>query len=221
MADQAPFYLFKELRLSAEPAYPDSIITIRLPPRGQPSRPSQRRVKPSELPSAEDEGAFARKYLATSSSIYFRRNQKYPRSFLWRVLDEGKTLSIQSVDLNKSNKSAVDASLILRLVFPNNIRPSGVVLSDSKEHEYFNVFVLTSSNDLYTFTLRPEYFTRASAVEGDISFWYKTFSPSSFSFRYPYRLAALSPKELLISLHDGGLLKLSRKHEDDGMISKL
>ncbi|KAH0544074.1 hypothetical protein FGG08_001692 [Glutinoglossum americanum] len=216
MADQAPFYLFKELRLNLEPAYPDSIITVRLPPIGQPSRASQRRVKPSELSPAEDEGAFAKKCLATSSSIYFRRNKKYPRSFLWRVLDEGKTLSIQSVDLSKSTKPTVDASLILRLVFPNAIRPAGVVLSDSKEHEYFNVFALTSSNDLYTFTLRPEFFTRASAIDGDVSFWYKTFLPSSFSFRYPHRLAALSPRELLISLHDGGLLRLSRKQEDDG-----
>jgi hypothetical protein len=217
MADQAPFYLFKELRLNLEPAYPDSIITIRLPPRGQSSRTSQRRVKPSELSPAEDEGAFAKKYLATSSSIYFRHNQKYPRSFLWRVLDEGQTLSIQSVDLSKSAKSTADASLILRLAFPNAIKPAGVVLSDSEDHEHFNVFVLTSSNDLYTFTLRPEFFTRASAIEGNISIWYKTFLPSSFSFRYPHRLAALSPQELLISLHDGGLLRLSRKQEDDGM----
>jgi nuclear pore complex protein Nup160 len=221
MADQEPFYLFKELRLSLELACPDSVITIRLPPHGQPSKTSQRRVKPSELLPAEDEGAFAEKYLASSSSIYFRCNQKYPRSFLWRVLNDGKTLSIQSADLSKSTKSTAEASLILRLAFADTIKPAGVVLSDSKEHEHFNLFVLTSSNGLYTFTLRPEFFTRASAIEGNVSFWCKTFLPSSFSFRYPHRLAALNPRELLISLHDGGVLKLSRKQEDDGMISAL
>ncbi|KAH0562114.1 hypothetical protein GP486_003190 [Trichoglossum hirsutum] len=216
MADQEPFYLFKELRLSLEPACPDSIVTIRLPPHGQPSKTSQRRVKPSELLPAEDEGAFAKKHLASSSSIYFRRNQKYPRSFLWRVLEDGKTLSIQSVDLSKSAKSTAEASIILRLAFPNAIRPAGVVLSDSKEHEHSNVFVLTSSDGLYTFTLRPEFFTRASSIEANVSFWCKVFLPSSFSFRYPHRLAALNPRELLISLHDGGVLKLSRRQEDDG-----
>jgi nuclear pore complex protein Nup160 len=221
MADIAPFYLFKELRLSLEPAYPDSVITLRLPHAGQLSRTSQRRIKPSELPSAEDEGAFAKKYLATSSSIYFRRNQKHPRSFLWRVLDDGKTLSIQSVDLSKSSKPMLDAPLILRLIFPNAIRPAGVVLSDSEAHEHLNVFVLASTNDLYTFTLRPDYFIRASAIEGNVSFWCKTFLPSSFSFRYPHRLAALSPQELLVSLHDGGLLKLSRRQDDDGMLAVL
>jgi nuclear pore complex protein Nup160 len=221
MADQEPFYLFKELRLNLEPACLDSVVTVRLPPHGQLSKTSQRRVKPSELPPAEDEGAFAEKYLASSSSIYFRRNQKYPRSFLWRVLDDGKTLSIQSVDLSKSTKSTAGASLILRLAFTNTIRPAGVVLSDSKEHEHFNVFVLTSSDGLYTFTLRPEFFTRASAIEANVSFWCKIFLPSSFSFRYPHRLVAINPLELLISLHDGGVLKLSRKQEDDGMISVL
>ncbi|KAI9840020.1 MAG: hypothetical protein M1819_000212 [Sarea resinae] len=219
MARQEPFYLFKETRLTLEPTSSRSTIFIRLTARdgsNQSSRPNTKRSNVSDLTHAEDEAAFGRKHIATEASIYFRQNKSYPRSFLWRILEDGKVLELQSADVNKAEREKPDATLRLRLGFPTALRPSGVALADTTEHDILTVFALTTNNDLYTLTLRPRFFSDPAALEGNTTGWCKSFQPSSFSFRYPHRLIANSPLELLVSLHDGGLLRLTRKAGDDG-----
>ncbi|KAI9846098.1 MAG: hypothetical protein M1837_004354 [Sclerophora amabilis] len=219
MPERPPFYAFKETRLSLEPSYLGSTIAIRLPAHGvanESARTPQRRLLFSDANPADDEAAFAKSNLASSGSIYSRKTKKYPRSFLWRVLEDGKVLSIQCVDLSKSSDPDREGALTLRLIFPIAIRPGGISFSDSEDYEPVSVFVLTTSNDLYTLTLRPDFFHKASATERNVVDWCKTYLSSSFSFRYPHRLVARSPSELLISLHDGGLLRLTKKLEDDG-----
>ncbi len=216
----ASFVPYKETRLSVEPAYHSSIIHLPLPAHGLLNRTFSspaRRQQRSGLPLAEDENAFAQGHLATSSSVYVRKGSSSPRSILWRVLEGGKVLSVQSVDLNKSKKEGQDASLILRFSFPSPIRPGGIAFSDSEKHDPLDIFVLISSNDLYTLTVRSEFFYRAVATEGNTGDWCKTFLASSFSFRHPHRLIAHTPQRLLISTHDGGLLRLERNAGDDGM----
>ncbi|KAI9816409.1 MAG: hypothetical protein M1832_005076 [Thelocarpon impressellum] len=221
MGDRLPFYSFKETRLSLNSSPPSSTIAIRPPSHAslaiQTSRvPLLRRNPAKESLVAEDETVFARRLLATSASAYHRQSRRYPRSFLWRVLEDGKVLSIQAVDLSKSSEHAPEAPLILRLAFPNPVRPAGVTLSDSDLDDALNVFVVTTSNDLYTLTLSPKHFQQPSTAESSVEKWCKTFLPSSFSFRYPHRIVARSPQELLVSLHDGGLLRLTRGRDDDG-----
>jgi nuclear pore complex protein Nup160 len=165
---------------------------------------------------AKDETEFSKKYLASSASIYCRKHQKGPRNFLWRILDDESTLSIQSIDISREAQE-VEAPYTLHLVFPDAIKPSGVVFADSEEHEPLTVFALTKkTNDLYTITLRPEFFVNPTATEGNTRDWCHTFQPAAFIYRYPHRLAALGPADLLVSLHDGGLLRLVKKPTDDG-----
>ncbi|KZF22285.1 hypothetical protein L228DRAFT_230660 [Xylona heveae TC161] len=220
MAKQEPFYLYKETRLNLEPASLKSIAAIRLPAHGvsnQAARGSTRRA-PVSLTPIEDENAFSRRVLASSASAYWRKDsQSHPRGYLWRVLDESKTLEIQTADLTRSEKTKHIANGVLRLSFPNAIRPGCVAMADLEGHELVSLFALTTSNDLYTLTLRPEFFRHSSAVlDSNVGDWCKTFLPSSFSFRYPHRLVAKSPHELLVSLHDGGLLTFVRRPGDDG-----
>ncbi|KAI9684794.1 MAG: hypothetical protein M1829_000169 [Trizodia sp. TS-e1964] len=217
MAKHPPFHMFKETRLSFESPSLASTIILRLPAHGVPNhRTSFDKALIYEPAIAEDETSYSRINLASSASVYFRQGHKYPRGFLWRVLGDSKVLSLQSIDLSRSPQEKHEASLTLRLHFPQTIRPGGVAFSDPEDHDVLCVFVLTNHKELYTLTLRPEYFCRASASESTIGDWCKSFIPGCFSFRYPHRLHPLNPHELLISLHDGGILKLTRPPNSDG-----
>jgi len=127
-------------------------------------------------------------------------------------------LELQSVDLIQDRYNKGEAVQALALNFPHTIQPFGIALADPEQRDALNVFVLTTANELYTLTIHKELFVRPAATQSDVGNWCKICVPSSFSFRSPYRLAATSAHELLISLHDGGLLRLTRKPGDDGTV---
>jgi nuclear pore complex protein Nup160 len=222
MESPSPFYAYKETRLDLEPATQGSTVAIRLPPHVAstiPSRTAHKRSQITEIPIAEDEVAFRRSYLATAASIYHRSHHKSPRSFLWRVLEDGKVLSVRAVDVSRSSNSA-DANLTLRLTFPSRIIPGCIALSDSNNHDILSIFVITESKHLYTLTLRPDFFRKPSSTEDNVDDWCKSWV-SNASFKHPLRLAALGADQLLISAHDGSLLKLDRNSGGDGMYYQL
>jgi len=219
MEAPSPFYAYKETRLDLESAIEGSTIAIRLPAHGPStngSRTVQKRSQSTETPVAEDEGAFKRYHLATAASIYHRSYYKSPRSFLWRILEDGKVLSVRAVDVSRSSSSA-DANLTLRLTFPSPIIPGCIALSDSKDHDILSVFAITESKHLYTLTLRPDYFRRPTSTEDNVEDWCKNWQ-SNASFKNPHRLVALGSDQLLISAHDGSLLKMDRNSGGDGKL---
>jgi nuclear pore complex protein Nup160 len=213
-----PFYAYKEARLDLDAAVRGSTVVIRLPGTNTfTSRAGQKRSQVAEIPIAEDENAFRQRHLATASSIYYRKYQKSLCRFLWRVLEDGKMLSIRNVDISRQNATA-DANLTLRLVFPSAIKPGCIAFSDSKDHDVLSVFVITESKLLYTLSLRPEFFRKSASTEENTVDWCKTYSCSTFSFKYPHRLVALTSDELLASLSDGGLIKFERNTSVNGML---
>lgn len=218
MGDITPIYSYKETRINLESAIPGATVILRLPTHGTSSwssRTAQKRPLPTDIPPTEDESAFKQRYLASASSIYHRQHHKSPRSFLWRILEDGKVLAIRAVDLSKQEK-APDAYLTLRLHLPSPIRPYCISFSDSKDHDVLNVFLLTESNHLYSLTLRPEFFVKRSSTEDNASDWCKTYLPTAFSHKFPHRLVALGSSELIATLHDGGFLRLTKRPGDHG-----
>lgn len=216
MPAMGPFYAYKETRLNLDPATQGSTVTISLPAHGAStwsSRKSQKRLYDTEIPIAEDESTFRKKHLATAASIYYRQYHTSPRSFLWRILDDGKVLAIRAVDVCRETNVA-DASLTLRLSFPSAITPGCVAFADSKEHDTLNVFAVTESRQLYTFSLRPDYFRKAWSTDDNVRDWCKVSIPSSFTMGHPHRLVALSADELLVSSPNGELQKLVRRPAD-------
>lgn len=219
MADKPLFFLHKEIRVNPGPSNPSDIVTVQLPalgPTKQHVRNVLGRLRGSGKSSSETETAFIKSHLASSASIYFRKSKRYPRSFLWRIIEDGKTLSIQSVDLSRTAEKAHETSLALHLNFHTVIRPAGVVFTDHHGRHHLSVCVLMVSNELYTLTLRPDFFRQPSAAQESVEAWCKIQVPASFSFRYPHRIVAKSPQELLVSLHDGGLLRLTREDGEAG-----
>lgn len=216
MAEMVPPFLHKETALNIESSIPGSTVIVRLPSlntSGWTSRDAQRRPLPIDITPSEDENSFRQKHLASAASIYRRQYHKSPRNFLWRVLEGNKVLAIRAADLYKQDKTdkIPDYHLTLRLYFPSPIRPACIAFSDSSEHDVLRSFILTESNHLYTLTLRPEFFIKRSSTEDNIGDWCKIFAARAFGPNHPHRLVALSPKELVISLHNGALLKLDKK----------
>ena len=209
-------YLFTEARLNFESASASSTLHI---PTESSSLFSPRKRARLDDDAALDEEAYLRKHIASESSVFFRRSTRAPRSFLWRVLDDRRLLHIQCVDLVQSRANAQESVLTFALSFANPIRLNGIAFADPEATDALDVFVLTENNSLHTFSLRKDLLTRQSVpapTDFDASTYFKSYTPSSLSFRHPYKLVALSPLELLVSLHDGGLLRLERKAGDSG-----
>ena len=214
---------YREARLTLDPVYQSSTIAITLPSQTYStfaSRQAASREVVSKQPAEQDDVTFAKKHLASEASLYFRRAGRYPRAFLWRLLHDRSVLQIQSVDLYQNhstkNQDQKEALLTLELRFPHPIQPFGVAFADPDESDALVAFVLTIAGELYTLFLQKEFFIRIAATELSVSELCKIYSPSSFGFRYPYRLYAGGTHEVWISLHEGSFLQLSRKGGEDG-----
>lgn len=127
-------------------------------------------------------------------------------------------LEIQVVDLTQDRHVQGEAILTLRLRFNSQIRPFGVAFADPEDKDALVAFVITELGELFTLTLKKEMWMDKDRAETDSETdrWCRVFSPSVFSFRNPYRLFAISALELVVSLQDGGLLKLQRNPGDHG-----
>ncbi len=209
-------FLYKETRLDLEPVAPSSIIQIRVASRGSASRlTSTLRSAISGKGIGEDESSWQGKSLATASSIYSRKHHGSPRSILWRVLDNGSVLSLQTSDVCKKHKEP-DASLILHLRFPSPIRPSCVGFSDPEDQDALYVFVIDQSNQLHSIALRSDAFKKRAVTEAGLGEFCKSYSPPGFGFKHPHRLIAVGPDQLIVTMHDGGILRFDKNRAHDG-----
>lgn len=216
MAENGSIYAYKETRLNLDATAQGSTVAIHIPAPGASTvwgRKSEKRSHITEPPIAKDENAFKKTQLATAASIYYRQYYKSPRSFLWRILEDEKVLSIRAVDVSKQTNTP-DSNITLRLTFPSVIVPGCVSFSDSKEHDVLNVFVVTDTKHLYTLALRPDFFRKPSSTEDNVRDWCKVSVITSFTTARPHRLFCLNANELLASSPNGELQKLSRKSAD-------
>ena len=211
-------YLLKETRVDLEPDPVSPVIEFQVPSSAisfsRASGPKRQVLR--TLPAYKGEEDFSISALASASSIYFGRSDRYPRSFLWRLLEDNKVLEIRSVDLSKNDEEEDEASLILRFYFPATIRPGGIALADAEDQSDLNVFALTTSNELYTLDIRRSFFCQASASEEGIERWCKIFKPASTNFSTPHQFVAATSLEIFIALSDGRLLQLTRSSGSDG-----
>lgn len=210
--------LYQRAPLSPLPASPASILSINT--TGNHSQAltifgAGRKRGYNEI-SELDEESYARKHLASEASVYFRRKSRFPRSFLWRVLDDRRLLEVQCVDLvQQRSDSQKEGSLTFHIELPADIVRGGVAFADPEETDALEVFVLTTSNELFTITLKRDLLARDTPpTDFDPASVVKKYAPSSFGFRYPYRMIAVSSLEIIVSLHDGSLLLLERQKNE-------
>ena len=209
--------LHKETRADLEPVTSGSVIQIQIPSTSSFAvRPRQQRRILKNTTGYKDEDSYKKCCVAATGSFYFGKSKRHPRSFLWRVLQEGKVLELRSIDLSKNSNETREASYIIQLCFPAGLKHGGIALADLEDQDVINVFALTRGNELLTFTLRKDFFCFATASEEDVSRWCKASKPATFSISTPHSLIAASCRQLIFSLSDGQILRLTRNRDEDG-----
>lgn len=214
MSSREVFSFYKETRLNLEPASSSSTVEVRIPSSSPNGRSSSHKANPSRRSAEADEQVWRTRNLATASSIFRRKHHGSPRIFLWRVLEDNTVLSIRVADVCKQERDP-DAPLILNLRFASAIRESCVGFCDSVEHDALSVFIVDHANLLHSITLRPDFFRKRSAVENGIAEACKSYSPPGFGFKYPHRLVAVNPDQLIVTMHDGGILRFDRNRSPE------
>ncbi|KAI0437823.1 nucleoporin Nup120/160-domain-containing protein [Xylaria telfairii] len=208
MASREPPTFFKETRLNLDPSSSAFVVDVQLPSVANPSK--NRRPANGSARSNGNDGALRAQGCAAASAVYHRRHHQYPRSFLWRVLEDNSILSLRTVDVCKPDR-APDANLILNFHFPHAIRPACVALSDPPDHDALAVFVLDEAGQLYSLFLRPDSFRKRSFVEAGMGDACKIFNVNALqSFKTPYRLTAVNTDQLIVTLTDGGHIRLDK-----------
>lgn len=224
MVNSRGICLYTEARLNLEPAHPGSTISITIPATSTStfgSRTQSKRTVVTEEYAGKDEDSFAKRHLASDGSLYFRRKDDYPRAFLWRLLDNRKTLELQSVDLDQDSRHNFEANLTLLFHFSSPIRPFSVAFAQPDEKDALTVFVITTSNELYSLHLHRDFLAKPTVSEQDVKDWCKRSTLNQFALRTPYRLFAVNDKELLVSLDNGGILHLQRDPSDSVVWSEI
>ena len=216
-APSSSYQTHTETRLSFDSA--SAIVCIQLPASSTFARTSKASRKlVSALPNNQNEEDYKYRRIASSSGLFFRSAKRYPRSISWRCLEENQVVELRSLDLNKSHDEPKEkeADLVFRIGFPSVIAKDGIAIADSEEDDSISVFVLTTSNELYTITLKSILFCKATASEDNFDRFVKIYKPASLSIASAFRLAAVSSHELFISLGDGRILRLMRRPGHDG-----
>jgi nuclear pore complex protein Nup160 len=203
-------YVFKETRLSLEASSSSLVVNIRVPPPN--SRSASRRPN-LDGKDVDEENAFALKILASSSSIFRRQNHECPKSFLWRVLEDGFVLSIRAVDVFRQDLSP-EAPYILNFHFSSPIQPSCVALAEPGSLDALCIFAIDQHGNLYSFTLHCENFRRR-ASDSSVKDGCSVFNAPQLGNGNALRLVAVGPDQLAVTLRDGGLVRLDRNTAGD------
>ncbi|KAK3672264.1 hypothetical protein LTR78_007804 [Recurvomyces mirabilis] len=208
----------REVRLTPQPASPSHILHIDTTSQRQSLLRAGSKRTFDHISSSHDEDTYARKHLATEGSLFFRSTTRSPRSILCRLLDDRKVLEIQGVDLVKDHEHKdADTWLTFRVEFKDEVLEKGVQFADAEETDALVGFVLTAGKELITLTLTRDLLTRPSVpTDFDSSMCVRKYTSSFLTARQPYRFHAVSSLELLISLADGGLVRLERKCNESG-----
>ncbi|KAI2635207.1 nucleoporin Nup120/160-domain-containing protein [Xylaria nigripes] len=208
MAIREPRIFFKETRVNFEPSSPAFVVDVKVPSIANP--PRNRRQGNGSFRSNVDVGAIRSQACATASSIYHRKHHQYPRSFLWRILEDNSILSLRVVDICKPEEAS-ETNLILNFHFPHTIRPSCVALCDPSDHDALAVFVIDELGVLTSLFLRPDSFRKRSYVESSLSDACRILTINALQgFKTPYRLLAVNDSQLILTLTDGGHIRLDK-----------
>ena len=183
-----------------------SVVDLSVPPAAK-----RRRIETN----THDEETFSQS-LASEASLHFRpTGHSYPRSILYRVVQNRKVLELQAVDLQHDG-TKTDALVTLRFDFANQIRQGAIAFAEAEREgaaDALVVFVPTLVGELFTITLRTEafvksgYLTDTGAGSPD---WCKRYVPNAFTLKTPFKLLAKSETELWASMNDGSLSRLER-----------
>ena len=208
-------HLFKELRTDTScPA--GSLVQIHI---SEPStfsvRQRQTRHVPRSSHAFDSPDTFSKHYGATSASVFHSSSSRFPRSFLWRIVQDQKVLEVRAVDLSSDVDESRDVCYTIQLHIDSQLRHGAISLAEDDDASVIYIFALAKSNEIYTIALPKAFFSSLKASEEDVSRWCSVIQPAPFSISAPHSLHAANPSELIVTLCDGRLLLLTRKSAND------
>ena len=151
---------------------------------------------------ASDDKSYAAEYLASSSAVFFRQSQTYPRSFLWRVVGKQKILEISNADFARHERDP-EANNVLAFQFQDRITPRGLSICDSSKKDEFHVFVLTQENEVFEIHLHTDFFSNSEKIPSDTKSWCSPIRASSLSIDKAFRVHAANPQDVFVSFISG------------------
>ncbi|KAK9476448.1 nucleoporin Nup120/160-domain-containing protein [Lipomyces japonicus] len=176
-----------------------------------PPVPSSRYQRPQINDDVEE--IYSRRFVASQSSIFYCNSKSvFPRSILWRVLENNTVLDLLPVDstiLDEHLQSSPIKLQRVRISFSTPIKHAGVVISE--HDDLLTIDVLTESLALYTFALNNKTFT-GEWIRRPTTEWCHVHEPAHFNLRPPHFMTALTGGSLVFALLDGGLIRLDRSH---------
>ncbi|KAK9464763.1 nucleoporin Nup120/160-domain-containing protein [Lipomyces arxii] len=168
----------------------------------------------SKVDGLDPEEEYLREHMATASSIYHRSFAgAYPKSLLWRVLNNGHVLTITPIDLVASEEVLVSSTDLHRIVIklPHPIKPACVTFSEAYDGDSITVDVFTESLTLYSFVFNSRSFT-GEWLRRPLTEWCHVQESAHFNLRPPHHMVSLRDGSLIFALQDGGLMKVDRSH---------
>ncbi|KAK6544406.1 hypothetical protein TWF694_001101 [Orbilia ellipsospora] len=207
-------YVYKETRVSLDWASTDRIVEALVPDYDAEEAASI----PEELETPITNGVlikgttddFPLTSLASASSVLFRAIHQTPRTVLWRVMNQGRTLVLMPLDVARPREEHGTIASAYHIQFSRQIVPGCVTFFDLPETNTLAAFVLTSGNRLYTFNLGQSFFTETDEELRLPDGWCNMFQPTSLMARSPHFLKAVSGDSLLVAIQDGSLIRLDR-----------
>jgi nuclear pore complex protein Nup160 len=205
--------LYTETAFQVNPVTPASVVQLRVPRKnGSYDRSKYTANKPLDGKAhTRDEQSYSSHHLASQSSIYFRQAKSYPRTFYWRVVNNGRVLEIQCADLARSESDTKEAYTTLQFEFQDQIAPNSVAFADLETAHELHVFVCTK-NEVFNLLIPTLAFRDPSLLHNDnLSQWCQPVESSTLAIDTVHRIYASSPLTLFISFASGRLQRLGRK----------
>ena len=206
--------LYTETAFAVVPATAASLVNVQIPRKnGSYDRSKFPSAKSSAAKAfTKDERTYSSHLLATQSSIYFRESKKYPRTFHWDVVSDGKVLQIQCADFARSEGDTKEAYNTLRFEFQDRILHRGVTFADQEGGEEIHAFVCTEKNEIFDLRIPTSAFRDSKVLQNDnLRQWCQPLDSSSLGIDTVYRIAASSPLVVFISFASGKLQRLKRR----------
>ncbi|KIX95127.1 uncharacterized protein Z520_09043 [Fonsecaea multimorphosa CBS 102226] len=211
--------LYTETAFQVTSATADSVVHLRVPRKNGSYDKSKSSSTRSESGRAwrKDQQSYSSHVLASQSSIYFRSSKTYPRTFYWKVVNNGRVLHIQCADFARSEADLNEAYFTIQFEFQDQIIPRGVTFADSDNLDEISAFVCTDKNEIFNLRVPTSAFRDTRVLQSEnLGQWCQPLDSSTLGIDTVYRIYASTPLVVVISFASGRLQRLKRRSVQDG-----
>ncbi|OAP54504.1 hypothetical protein AYL99_10952 [Fonsecaea erecta] len=210
--------LYTETAFQVTPAAADSVTHLRVPRKNglyDKTKSASTRAENGRA-SRNDQSSYFSQFLASQSSIYFRASKTYPRTFYWKVVNNGKVLQIQCADFARSEADLNEAYLTIQFEFQDQIIPRGVTFADLENLDEISIFVCTDKNEIFNLRVPMRAFHDSRILQSEnLNQWCQPLESSTLGIDKVYRIYANTSLVVIISFAGGRLQRLKRRSLHD------